>query len=56
MAELIFYFHPKLEQYGLLAMIPIHDLDWSEHYIRVDKNRYFDEELKRYDGENLWSG
>jgi len=49
-----FYYHPQREQYGLLAMIPIHELDLTEHYIRVDRHRYIDEELKWYDGENLW--
>ena len=49
-----FYYHPQREQYGLLAMIPIHELDYTEHFIRVDRHRYLDEELKWYDGENLW--
>lgn len=49
-----FYYHPQREQYGLLAMIPIHGLDLTEHYIRVDRHRYIREELKWLDGENLY--
>ena len=49
-----FYYHPLREQNGLLAMIPIHELDHTEHYIRVDRHRYLDDELKWFDGQNLW--
>ncbi len=49
-----FYYHPLREQNGLLAMIPIHELDLTEHYIRVDRHRYIDDELKWLDGQNLW--
>ncbi len=49
-----FYYHPLREQNGLLAMIPIHELDLSEHYIRVDRHRYLNDEMKWLDGQNLW--
>ena len=49
-----FYYHSQREQYGMLTMIPIHVLDHSEHYIRVDRHRYLDDELQWIDGENLW--
>ncbi len=49
-----FNYHSQREQYGLLAMIPIHDLGQSEHYIRVDRQRLYKDELKWFDGEQLW--
>ena len=49
-----FHYHSQREQNGLLAMIPIHELDHTEHYILVDRHRYVDEELQWYDGEKLW--
>ncbi len=49
-----FFYHSQREQSGLLAMIPIHHLDLSEHYIIVDRKRHINEETKWYDGEKLW--
>jgi len=49
-----FYHHPLRDQEGLLAIIPIHHLDQSEHFIKVDRQRYTEEELKWLDGRFLW--
>lgn len=51
-----FYHHPQRDQEGLLAIIPIHHLDQSEHFIKVDRQRYLilEEEMKWYDGRHLW--
>lgn len=53
-ANFRFYHHPLREQDGLLAIIPIHHLDQSEHFIKVDRQRYINDELKWYDGRYLW--
>lgn len=49
-----FYHHPVRDQEGLLAIIPIHHLDNSEHFIKVDRQRYVEDELKTYEGRYLW--
>jgi len=49
-----FYNHPQRDQQGLLAVIPIHHLDQSEHFIKIDRQRYVNKELKWFDGRYLW--
>jgi len=49
-----FYSHPSRNQNGLLSIIPIHELDHSEHYIKIDRQRMVNDSLQWYEGRNLW--
>lgn len=49
-----YYKHPKRDQYGLLAIIPIHELDYQEHFIKIDRQRVYNDSLIWYEGRHLW--
>ena len=49
-----FYEHPIRNQHGLLAIIPIHHIDHSEHFVRVDKPRLRNDTIKVYEGQPIW--
>ena len=49
-----FYEHPLREQNGLFAMIPIHHLDRSEHFVKIDRHRVQQDSLQWFDGRHIW--
>ncbi len=49
-----FYEHPVRKQQGLLSIIPIHHLDYSEHIIKVDRIRYRNDSIEVFQGRPLW--
>ena len=49
-----FYNHPKREQPGMMSIIPIHHLDNTEHFIKIDRHRVNSDTMRWYEGRNLW--
>lgn len=49
-----YYKHPLRDQNGLLAIIPIHHLDQSEHFIKIDRHRVNRDSMRWYDGRHIW--
>ena len=49
-----FYEHPLRNQSGLLSIIPIHHLDHSEHYIKINKPRFLGDTITVFEGQPLW--
>ena len=49
-----FYEHPLRDQNGLFAMIPIHHLDKSEHFVKIDRYRLSQDSVQWFDGRHIW--
>ncbi len=49
-----FYEHPLREQNGLFAMIPIHHLDRTEHFVKIDRYRLSQDSMQWFDGRHIW--
>ncbi len=49
-----FYQHPLRDQNGLLTMIPIHHLDRSEHFVKIDRYRVQQDSVRWFDGRHIW--